>query len=197
MTNSLKAVFLVFAMGIYGPGVGPGSTTETSSFHFPSAASASGSAAAAAAPRSNSGNTINGLTACQSSLQKPIILERLQPCRAVQSGDAVQVQRLLEAGADVNAIDKNGCTFLHLAAENGYTQVVQVLLKKGAKIDAADKTGYQALHYAALNGHIEAMELLLEKGAIIQDQSIQKLVDTNARVEVMACLLREALKCSQ
>jgi ankyrin repeat protein len=63
--------------------------------------------------------------------------------------EAVQV--LLELGADVNAIDKNGETAMHAAAYKNLPKVVKFLAAKGAKIDIwnrDDKFGWTPLAIA-------------------------------------------------
>lgn len=54
---------------------------------------------------------------------------------AALDGNLKCVQHLLNAGADVNAVDEGGCTPLHVAAERGYEAVVNLLLEKGASIE--------------------------------------------------------------
>jgi uncharacterized protein len=50
-------------------------------------------------------------------------------------------ERLLAAGADVNARDDNGRTALHAAASQGYTDVVKFLADQGADVGAKDGDG--------------------------------------------------------
>ena len=52
---------------------------------------------------------------------------------------------LLKKGAQVDTTEKNGCTPLHLAAQQGHTAVAESLLKKGAKVDAVNKSGQTPL----------------------------------------------------
>src|SRR6202021_1077658 len=54
----------------------------------------------------------------------------------------------LDAGADVNAIDNQGDTALHGAAQKGDDQVVQFLVDHGAKLDIKDKKGRTPLDAA-------------------------------------------------
>lgn len=53
-------------------------------------------------------------------------------------------------GADLlNSADKHGCTALHLAAEDGHSDVVAWLLRHGARADVVDDAGDTAAHHAA------------------------------------------------
>jgi ankyrin repeat protein len=49
------------------------------------------------------------------------------------------VKMLLDLGLDVNAIDKQGFTPVHGAAERGANQIVQLLFDHGAKLDVMSK----------------------------------------------------------
>jgi uncharacterized protein len=58
------------------------------------------------------------------------------------------IKLCLDAGADVNAIDTQGDTALHGAAQKGDDQVVQFLVDHGAKLDIKDKKGRTPLDAA-------------------------------------------------
>jgi uncharacterized protein len=58
------------------------------------------------------------------------------------------IKLCLDAGADVNAIDNQGDTALHGAAQKGSDQVVQFLADHGAKLDVKDKKGRTPLDAA-------------------------------------------------
>jgi ankyrin repeat protein len=58
------------------------------------------------------------------------------------------IQLCLDAGADVNAVDNQGQTALHGAAQKGWDQVVQFLVDHTAKLDVKDKKGHTPLDAA-------------------------------------------------
>lgn len=61
-------------------------------------------------------------------------------------GDAKGVEDLLnEEGIDVNSIDLDGRTALHIAACEGHVEVVKLLLSRKANIDARDRWGSTVL----------------------------------------------------
>lgn len=61
-------------------------------------------------------------------------------------GDVRGVQDLLNDGTDVNSIDLDGRTALHIAACEGHAEVVKLLLSRWANIDARDRWGSTVFH---------------------------------------------------
>lgn len=51
------------------------------------------------------------------------------------------MEDLLDEGIDVNSIDFDGRTALHIAACEGHVEVVKLLLSRKANIDARDRWG--------------------------------------------------------
>ncbi|KAH9162801.1 ankyrin repeat-containing domain protein, partial [Lactarius sanguifluus] len=57
---------------------------------------------------------------------------------------------LLKYGADVNAMEENFWTPLHIAAERGYLKVAQMLLDHQAEVDCRNATGQTPLHLVSI-----------------------------------------------
>lgn len=60
--------------------------------------------------------------------------------------------RLLVRGANINHVNKNGNTALHLCVENSILEAVNYLLKKGANPHIADFANEDACDKAKKNG---------------------------------------------
>jgi uncharacterized protein len=81
---------------------------------------------------------------------------------AAYMGKSAFVQRLLDAGAEVNMY---GWSPLAYAAFNGHVAIAELLLKRGAEVNAQTENGATALLLAARYGHIEVVDLLLKNKA--------------------------------
>jgi ankyrin repeat protein len=92
---------------------------------------------------------------------------------AAERGDVTEVARLLESGADPNAIEGyasghfDDTSPLYLAAQGGHLEVVRRLLARGADANQAVSSwlGQTALMVAAERGHADTLRALLEAGA--------------------------------
>jgi len=85
--------------------------------------------------------------------------------RAATRGHTEIVARLLDAGADVNAVDRSGITPLMRAAQNGRVEMVELLLARGAKVNHTNVAGYTAIMWTRRNGYHDVEKLLLTAGA--------------------------------
>jgi ankyrin repeat protein len=94
-------------------------------------------------------------------------------------GNLVAVQRLLDDGADANAVERNevgysgdlpphsglGRTPLQFACHQGHLEVARLLLNCGADKKKTDNGGCTPLHLACFRGHLELVRLLIDRGA--------------------------------
>ncbi|KAF4222100.1 hypothetical protein CNMCM5878_006695 [Aspergillus fumigatiaffinis] len=84
-----------------------------------------------------------------------------------ESGSEDIVQLLLDHDWDVNEVNAEDQTPLHLAAQNGDRSVVQVLLNHTeVDLHARDQWESTALHEAAKQGHLAVVKLLLAEPSI-------------------------------
>ena len=94
--------------------------------------------------------------------------EELPPAtlfEAVYRDDLEGMKDLLAEGADVNAMDKDGNTPLHIVTHSGHKEMIKLLISNGAHVNAKDEGGWTPLHFAASGGHKEIAELMLANGA--------------------------------
>jgi ankyrin repeat protein len=85
------------------------------------------------------------------------------------------VRSLLEAGADVNAVDRDGNSLLHIVAAagtsvrsknvTGSANIFKLLLEKGADVNKLNGKGETPLFAAARTNKTEYARLLIEAGA--------------------------------
>ncbi|XP_052277597.1 NF-kappa-B inhibitor cactus-like isoform X2 [Dreissena polymorpha] len=91
------------------------------------------------------------------------------------------VRKLVCAGADVTAVDRNGNTPLHIACRDGLYEIARYLLepvryseiqcnpydipyqKIPQDFDIANYDGLTCLHLAVMNGHMDILQLLIER----------------------------------
>jgi ankyrin repeat protein len=86
---------------------------------------------------------------------------------AAYQGHTEIARLLLEAGADVTAVDPAmKATALHAAAYAGRSEAAALLIEYGIDIDKqGPKNGYTALHDAIWQKHIDTVKVLIAAGA--------------------------------
>jgi ankyrin repeat protein len=115
-------------------------------------------------------------------MERLIAEHRLTPLHAAaHAGDIDEVNRLVEAGADVNARSLYQATPLHWALKGSSVvpDIFSILVKNGADVNAQDNARKTPLHIASSFGNIPAAERLLSLGASleIKDEGEQSPVD--------------------
>ncbi|MBL7115693.1 MAG: ankyrin repeat domain-containing protein [Kiritimatiellae bacterium] len=121
---------------------------------------------------------------------------------AAAKGDLAVIEKLLSAGADVNATSVysgkpgSGCTPLHLAVVSGQLEAAGLLLKKGADINAraVDQHKGTPLHWAAFVGRLDAVRFLIKAGANVKEKDANGSTPLGAaRVQVIPSADRPAI----
>ena len=99
---------------------------------------------------------------------------------AIYTGNLSELKRLVESGADVNALTKDADLPLSSAAFHGRLEHVRFLLQKGAIATGRNRDGGTPLHVAALMGRFEIAKLLLSKGAkaSVRNKKGESSIDT-------------------
>jgi ankyrin repeat protein len=75
-----------------------------------------------------------------------------QTPHTAQYGQISVVSKLVEFGADANAVEESGQTPLHMASRGGFSDVIDVLIAGGADANKASKSGRRAssLNFASM-----------------------------------------------
>ena len=108
-------------------------------------------------------------------------------------GDAAELvmERFVQRGSEVNAVDKYGNTPLHEAARTGDIPAIKFLVKRGAQINVQNQEKRTPLHLAAARGNVSSTKLLMELGA---DHMIKDENDLTP-VELSKKSMQEEKKC--
>ncbi|KAL6507328.1 hypothetical protein OROGR_023523 [Orobanche gracilis] len=78
------------------------------------------------------------------------------------AGQIKYMDGLLEKGYNIDLVDKDGLTALHLAVIGKRDAVISHLLRKGSNPEAKDQDGATPLHYAAQVGALQIVKLLIK-----------------------------------
>ncbi|MBN3313375.1 GLSL Glutaminase, partial [Atractosteus spatula] len=80
---------------------------------------------------------------------------------AAYRGDVRSLRRYFLSGADINCIDYDGRSALHVAASEGHTEVIKFLVENaGADFAAHDRWGNTPLQEAVRYNHVHTVQLL-------------------------------------
>ena len=106
------------------------------------------------------------------------------------------INRLIQAGADVNKLDEFGYTVLVKAAENGDVKCVETLIDAGARVNG-HSGGSPALVRASMTGHFRCIKLLLLRGADVNSPCFEnELSPLNAAVFLRESQIKESMEKS-
>ena len=80
-------------------------------------------------------------------------------------GNLVEVQNLVQQGADVNKTNSDGTHPLFIAAQTGRVEIVRHLVQRGADKNRANTEGATPLYIGCHQGHLAVVKCLVEHGA--------------------------------
>lgn len=120
---------------------------------------------------------------------------------AAYLGHAEIVRALLEAGADVTAVDPEmKATALHAAAYAGRTEAARLLIQYKVDINKqGPRNGYTALHDAIWQGHTDTASVIIDAGANLglknhEGQTPLDFARARKRREIVALLEQKRVK---
>ncbi len=119
---------------------------------------------------------------------------------AAYLGRTKMVEKLLENGAEINALDFNGMNALGAAVQNKQFHLVKTLLNAKSKVQIHDKYfGWTCLHYATEHDHVQTIKLLLNAGIDINSEDFikntpLKIASLCKNVKALRCLLQNNAK---
>ncbi|MCP4371747.1 MAG: ankyrin repeat domain-containing protein [Deltaproteobacteria bacterium] len=88
---------------------------------------------------------------------------------SMDESDIAEIRKLIDAGADVNVINKDKATPLYIASQEGHTEIVKMLLEAKADVNKGSMdSDLTPLLMATNGGHTEVVQLLLEAGADVK-----------------------------
>jgi len=91
------------------------------------------------------------------------------------NGSLSCLKMLVQALADVNVVDEEKNTPLHIAAIQGNRDVIQILIQNGcSSINSRSTRKNTPLHGAAINGHCGCIQLLLQAKANVTAADVVK-----------------------
>lgn len=87
---------------------------------------------------------------------------------AVLASDEERIRFLVEKGADVNALDKQGYAALQAAARGRKDKLIPLLIELGADVNGRDSDGFTAVSNATQRNHVPSITALAERGADLE-----------------------------
>ena len=109
-----------------------------------------------------------------------------------------EVQSLLDLdGIDIHYFDKDGCTSLWMASQEGHIDIVKVLLKAGGNVNQAQTTdGCTPLYIASHNGHLATVKVLIKAGGNANQHSHKNQTPLNiacyfGKINIVRLLLQQ------
>ena len=90
-----------------------------------------------------------------------------EACELARTGSLERLTLMVECGLDLNAVDYDTRSALHLAASEGNGPIVDFLLRNKADINAKDRWGGTPLHDAVREGHHSVARQLRGQGAVL------------------------------
>ena len=96
----------------------------------------------------------------RSDFRSPNIHGRTPLHLASVNGHISVAEHLIQCGAEVNSMDKDGYMPIHYASQNGHQDMVKLLITKGSDFTSTNNAGRTPFHLALLNEHTAVADFL-------------------------------------
>lgn len=103
------------------------------------------------------------LSGCQSKEVVP--MNEMTLLQAAEQGDIAQITKLIQNGANINAIDERGRTAAMIAVHTMQLDLFQLLIEQGADINIRDQRLDNPLLYAGAEGLLDFVKVAIAAGA--------------------------------
>ena len=84
---------------------------------------------------------------------------------SLQKGNTEVAEFILNNGADLTVLTRDGNTPLFLAITKGYSQLVEIIIQLGGDVNAKTRDGNNPLLEASGRGYLSVVKRLIERGA--------------------------------
>ncbi|KAH3803694.1 hypothetical protein DPMN_131961 [Dreissena polymorpha] len=124
-------------------------------------------------------------------------VDSLHQHRQIRPRDMLNNIKGLPLAADINQLNEEGVSLLHIAAANGYRSCLKALFKYNVDVNRLDWYGWTPLHVAARYNQLRSIEVLLKKKANpnIVDSLGSKPSAVTCSDEIRAILIKAERKC--
>ncbi len=112
---------------------------------------------------------------------------------ALEAGSKAFIEKIIAAGAGVNACSAEGMTPLMRAAQLGDKELVKLLLENKADVNKVDSAQCSALIYAIQAGYDDIAKLFISYGAPIEDDLLWTVINNEESLVSKLLTLKSAL----
>lgn len=119
---------------------------------------------------------------------------------AVISNDIKSVKSLKKNGHNIDIVDKQGKSLLHIASEHGHLELFKYFIRKGLNIKYKDSKKNNAFYYACIGGNEEIINIILDIEPAIgrkTNSSLLQILYTTRSMETIYKLISSGININE